>query len=493
MRTLRFALLTAVLLAAAGCGSSPDGPSVGPVPPPPAGTDYYVALLGSDTTGDGSQGNPWRTLQHAAATVPAAGGFTIFLGDGIYDGATAITRGFDAGVTIRSQQPYGATLTNIAGNETVLFVAHQGPTRLTFQELVISNEGSTGNPCASAAGHLIHLSNVSDVTFLNNVIYGNDRMPRCNDAIKINLDNATTFPTGIRFLGNYLANPPAVDGREMIDVFEPGELDFADNIFASARGRTGGEAFVKLWGEWGSTTARSPRYRIQRNIFVGYEGGAAKGFVELGGEGASIFEISDALIENNLFIGSSTSPMLAPLVLRGVQDVTVRANTFVGDLPATAFAVALGSDGSNPASREVLLGNNIWCDPSGTMGSTLAHLFGAVDLPTVTMQANLLWNAANPLPSSGELTPDDDPQKVVADPALPGDPTGVAAPSWVAAQRRFASGATTVREEFARLVAEYAAIGAASPARGGAAGGMPADDILGNARDGSPDIGAFER
>jgi hypothetical protein len=52
---------------------------------------YYVSTTGDDTTGDGSSGNPWKTITHAAATVPAGSAGTpniISVAAGTYDNTT---------------------------------------------------------------------------------------------------------------------------------------------------------------------------------------------------------------------------------------------------------------------------------------------------------------------------------------------------------------------------------------------------------------------
>jgi hypothetical protein len=66
-------------------------PTPTPTPtPPPGATQYYVSTTGSDTTGSGTQGNPWRTIAHAAAQVPADGGHTINIGAGTFTETQAI-------------------------------------------------------------------------------------------------------------------------------------------------------------------------------------------------------------------------------------------------------------------------------------------------------------------------------------------------------------------------------------------------------------------
>lgn len=77
-----------------------------------ADTTYYVATTGSDTTGDGSAGNPWLTIQYAYDYVCATldfGGFavTIQVADGTYS----------AGVTLSQPWTGGGSVT-FTGNTT---------------------------------------------------------------------------------------------------------------------------------------------------------------------------------------------------------------------------------------------------------------------------------------------------------------------------------------------------------------------------------------
>lgn len=59
-------------------------PPTDPNPIPGART-YYVSLNGNDSTGDGSQAKPYRTIAKAASVVPANGGHTIQVGAGTFE------------------------------------------------------------------------------------------------------------------------------------------------------------------------------------------------------------------------------------------------------------------------------------------------------------------------------------------------------------------------------------------------------------------------
>ena len=46
---------------------------------------FHVSPTGSDVTGNGSSGNPWKTIAHAASQVPADQGLTIYLSSGTFN------------------------------------------------------------------------------------------------------------------------------------------------------------------------------------------------------------------------------------------------------------------------------------------------------------------------------------------------------------------------------------------------------------------------
>ena len=113
--------------------------------------DYYVATTGSDTTGDGSSGNPWATIQHAISDSSVVAGDTINVADGTYTITSAID--VNKGVTITGN-------TGFPENVVVTYAAAQDPNdgfkidaaNITIQGIKVKNcacgfdfDGAKGN------------------------------------------------------------------------------------------------------------------------------------------------------------------------------------------------------------------------------------------------------------------------------------------------------------------------------------------------------------
>jgi len=76
------------------------------------GTTYYVSTAGSDTTGNGTAGNPWRTIQYAIGQVSAND--TIMVAAGLY-GSVVI----DKSLTLKGAQE-GVDARTRSGDETII-------------------------------------------------------------------------------------------------------------------------------------------------------------------------------------------------------------------------------------------------------------------------------------------------------------------------------------------------------------------------------------
>ena len=95
-----------------------------PASPAMAQTTWYVATTGSDTTGDGSSGNPWATIQHAVDDGGVADGDTIRVAAGIYNenvtiGKSLTLRGANAGVSAGSNPGSRGAESVVSGQITI--------------------------------------------------------------------------------------------------------------------------------------------------------------------------------------------------------------------------------------------------------------------------------------------------------------------------------------------------------------------------------------
>lgn len=487
--------------APADSGPGTDGgprPDAGPPPPPsactyeaPTGDVVYVATDGDDDAGDGTMGSPWATITHALDNV--TDGATILVRPGEYAGRIRMRGTFATGVVVRSEEPYRARLRN-DGPVMTFYEDGRGCEGITVEGFDIAHSG------AGASALVVHLDaagsgQVTRITLRNNVLHDSFN----NDVLKIN-----NGIDGIVVERNLFFNQTGSD--EHIDLNSAQGVVIQDNIFMNAFAESGRavtndtSSYIVIKDSNGDSDryTGSRDITVRRNVFLRWQGDGGTGFLLFGEDGQPFHEVQGALVENNLFLGDSPTVMRAPFGIKGSRDIVFRHNTTVGDLPARAFAFRFNREGSNPVIEGIELYNNIWSDPSGTMGAldgSDGNDFADVapdDIGAFSIASNLYWNGGSAIPEDAAeaIDPSDDGSMIVGDPNL-GDLAGIVAPHWDSTA--FADGSADICEAFERLVTSYAtpgsgsaALGVADPAR------MAGDDILGRPRGGSPDVGAVE-
>lgn len=452
---------------------------------------WYVATDGSNTTGDGSPGNPWASITHALDN--AGDGDVVLVEPGTYNGRQRLRNEFDSPVTVRSSVPYAARLRHDAGAALICFygrnivvegfdIAHAagntGALVIQVQDLLGAVNGSDGGTDPVVSG----------IVLRNNIIHSSTN----NDLLKVN-----NGAEDVLVEGNLFFNQSGSD--EHIDINSVVDVTVQDNIFLNTSARPDTSSFVVVKDSNGSddTVLGTRGTIVRRNVFLNWYGSAGQSFLRLGEDGTANYETVNTLIENNLMLGNSSDLMRSPLTIQGSDDVTFRNNTLVGDMPSRSFAGRLIAGGSNPANRGLVFANNIYSDPTGTMGSeeyTGVDLFDAPSGQTASflLDNNAYYNGGNAIPqdSGQDVVFSDDANAIVGDPLLPAQ-GGLVAPVWDG--NAFADGSSSIREAFERLVNDYGAPGAGSPVIDHADPGNAAtEDILGRPRDDSPDLGAVE-
>jgi hypothetical protein len=438
----------------------------------------FVATNGSDTMGNGSSQSPWATISFAIDQV--SDGTTINVAPGTYNGQVRLDQQFQNGILIRSSMPYKARLRHDDGAALICFTC-RGVTVDGFDIAhATSNNGALVIQIQTAAAR--------NVTLRNNIIHDSTN----NDLLKVN--NGTR---DITIQGNIFYNQAGSD--EHIDINSVENVTVLDNIFLNNGSQDITSSYVVVKDSNGDSdgVVGSRNISIRRNIFLNWQGNDGQSFVRVGEDGTRNFEAQNVLIENNLMLGNSTQLMRSALTIQGANDIRFQFNTVVGDLPSRSFAARLLATGANQPNNNIILRNNIWSDPTGSMGAEGfigADVFDAPsgDNTSVVLQNNLYHNGNSSVPadSGQEVNLGDDNNPIFGDPFLP-SLNGLVLPVYNGTT--FGGSFSTIRDAFVELANRYGRPASGSPAIGAASfGNNPNDDLLGSQRSANPDLGAIE-
>jgi len=443
--------LIVILLSLAFQPFPPEEPCVHWVAPEPVGND----------TNPGTQEEPWATLEYASHAVPDAR-CTVWFQDGIYTGDHRIRRQFETFTRFKAINSYqvifehdGPVVTITGGSHIIMegFVfQHSGPGGESLVVQVYRNENAWSE-------HIV---------FRNNIF----RDSYNSDLLKVY--NGSRFVT---IANNLFYNQGEAD--QHIDANSVTDVTIQDNIFFNdfaASGRpveNNTKHYIVIKDSNGDDDGMqgSQRIKVQRNIFMNWQGASGESFLQVGNDGKPYFEARDVLIQNNLFLGNSEIPIGAAFGVSGAQNVQFINNTISGDLPARAYAARLDIKDDNPKNENILFCNNIWSDPTGTMGAGVPEdddrnefTDGNPDSTiNLVLEHNLYWNGDDIIPDGEILSPLwDDPYDVVADPHLDTSFANIVLPVWNG--EKFPSGNASIAQEFLRLAERYGSLPQDSPA-----------------------------
>lgn len=469
-----------------------------PTPPPtitPNTPTFYVSVDGDDKLGDGTRGRPWATITHAVLLVPD--GATVLVLPGVYNGRVDLRGQFATGITVRAAVPYQSILRH---NDTVVIAFYaQG---ITLEGFDIAHTGTGSQFYVVQIQDFLRdqtngTQHTSRITLRNNILH--DSYDR--DILKINNGARQIVVEGNLFYNH------GTRGHQ-IDVNSAADVVIQDNILLNdyaASGRDIPTTTASFIGIKDSNAANddilaSQAITVRRNIFLNWQGSAGSHFLQVGEDTATYHQARDVLVENNLFLGNSAEVMLSAWAVKGARNITFRHNTLTGDLPSFAFAMRLSTNANNQPNQFIHFYNNIFTDPTGTMGQANAvdpsrfSLTPPDQTDSFELRNNLYWNGGIGLPLDPPqlIHYTDDAQRVIGDPYLD-DPAALVVPHWSAADQQFGDGSYTIREAFLRLVALYG-----TPTPGGAGVGTAdpnyaaEEDILGHPRGDNPDMGAVQ-
>ena len=448
------------------------------VAPPPEGNDRNP----------GTFDQPWATLEYASDHV-LDNHCTIWFKDGVYTGENEVDQCFTTTTILKTLNPYKAVLQN-AG--VVLNV--NGACNTIFEGFVFRHTG-TGSTELVVQTHRKDEQWAENIIFRDNIFhdsYNDDLLKIYNGVRLVTIENNVFYNQG--------------ESEQQVDVNSVTDVLIQDNIFFNdfeGSGRSNSKntkhfIVIKDSNENSDGLEGSKRVAVRRNIFLNWQGGRGETFLQVGNDGKPYHEAEDVQIENNLLIGNTLNQAWAAFGVNGGKNISFINNTVVGNLPSSAYAFHISLKGSNPKNENIYFYNNIWSDPTGTMGDDLtggSNQFSRGDpdkVENLVLDQNLYWNGDEEIPFGELVSPlVDDMHRVIADPRLNTNHSDVMVPRWTGSA--FQSGNTTIRQEFLRIVKQYAEIPTSSAAIGKANPNFaPADDILGHPRSATPDLGGYE-
>lgn len=461
-------------------------------PTPTLGKTYYVSTQGKNHEGDGSRLKPWKTISYGINTIPD--GNTLVVREGVYTKNIKITKAFKKGLLLKSDIPYQAKLTS---NQRVLALVNNA-SNITIEGFEITHNTASAKPL------VVHIdgwgqSTVKNITLKNNIIHDSYN----NDLLKINFG-----AEHITVECNMFYNQG--DSDEHIDINSVANITISDNIFFNDFTKSNREItnksssfiVIKDSNDNEDRFHGSENITIKRNVFLNWQGSHGQAFILVGEDGKPYYEASKVNIYNNLMLGNSTISMRAPFMIKGAKDINFFNNTISGDLPSNAYAIRITQEQKNKKPTNINLYNNIWSDPTGTMGQgTYEDYLDFSDtlffqLSKFTLKNNLYWNKSNPIPYSiiDKINPLSDDTKIISNPHL-GENNKLITPIWNEITKQFDDGSFYIRSVFLRLVSFYgvpqfsfnknAIVSKSIPY-------FPKDDILGQQRVDLFTVGAFQ-
>ena len=421
---------TAAIVADPSAAASGAAVTAGPQKPGPSAQlfnspyyrcvhNYYVSTTGSDTTGDGSPALPWKTLQKANNSLPAAGaaaGYCVNVAPGTYAQGVNVTKGGNLAsstgyVVYRCQTMDACKVTDYgaAGCCAFGFSGTQIASYVMIDGFTLASAATTGNgqgvgaPIGNPDG--VYKAFSHHIWVLNSIISGYQQ-----SGIQLNLGEYF-FVVHNTIHGN--SNQSCYQGSGFSSVWEaavPGYKRTADNSSNSILGNIGSFNNAVEWNVFynNSITANCGGNTDGNNIIFdtnngnnypsgppAYPGTSLVAFnvtYNSGGNGIWIFLTGGVTVANNNCYNSSLDPQnngsARPCI--GDQVTGQAANTFINNI-SYQIAVPGGKLAYNNAfqinqSNDIATNNISYCvNQSVCNGAYYRAVFSASSNKTNTL------------------------------------------------------------------------------------------------------------
>lgn len=367
-----------------------------------------------------------------------------------------------------------------------------------FYNQATRNNVAGGTSNGGTPEEAIDINSVFNVRIVRNIFFNNFSTPAETGSFIVVKDSSLGVPHGAARTGLVGSGGQVVVPYPNNNTF----IDNTNNAINPDREHTCDPAGTRC-----DTNTGSNNVTLEKNIFMNFSNTSKEmPWLQFGAEDTLMYVLNHGLVENNLFLGNSGSIARALFELEGVNYFTFRNNTITGNLPSKYFGYRLKTQGSSAQfpNSNVSIQNNVWSDPTGTMGAEDGPTnFARAESNTITVTSlsltkNAFWNSGNPIP----ITPSylaqhtTDPFAVLSNPLLP-NPDSVRSPVWNGGSFLSAANGVpnypTITEALDDIAARYGTPQPGSSLIDSAAtASSPATDILERERGSNPDIGAVE-
>ncbi|MDI6723994.1 MAG: hypothetical protein QMD61_05055 [Methanobacterium sp.] len=320
------------------------------------GTDIYVSPTGNDTTGDGSQGNPYKTIAKGISMVSPGG--TVHVANGTYTGTGNVNLTINKNVTINGESRDSAIIDR--QNLNRIFIISSGY-NITLTNLTLRN-GLASNSNGGA------IQNNGGTLTINNCALTNNRASRTADSTAVY--GGAIYNTGTLTINNSIFTGNTVTSGSLNDAF-------GGAIYSTGSITITGSTFSGNNATSSSGTANDDGGAIYTNGNLNIDNSSFTNNTA-GQDGGAIYSNSNLSINNSSFTsnaGGMTNNGAGGAICIGDgsilgMNLTITNSTFTGNSGQHGGALWTNAgSSSNPA----VITNTTFTGNTGTYGGAIRN------------------------------------------------------------------------------------------------------------------------